>query len=89
LINIFGSKSQTLAQQAVDFIRQLVLHILGKLLCNDILLMYKTNIPSIFSVLLQLKDLIRENSYENIQINSKVLSKVGVFNIIFRKNEHS
>jgi len=31
------------------------------ILCNDILSMHKTYIPGIFSVLLQLKDLISEN----------------------------
>ena len=44
-----------------NFFHELVLHILCELLCNDILLMNKTYIPSMFSVLLQLKDLISEN----------------------------
>jgi len=54
------------------FFHQLVKHIF---VCNAILLMHKT---SIFSVLLQLKDLISEN----IQIKSKLLAKV-VFDISF------
>ena len=55
LIDIFGSKSRTLTQQNRQlFFHQLVLHIL----CNDILLMQKTYRPSMFSALLQLKDLI-------------------------------
>jgi len=58
LINSFGLKSRTLTQQTVDYIfHQLVLHNL----CNDILLMHKTYRPSMFSVLLQFKDLISEN----------------------------
>jgi len=49
--------------------------------------MHTTYRPSIFSVFLQLKDLIRENN-ENIQIKLKLLAKLRVFNIIFRKAEH-
>ena len=42
-------------QNSRYFFHQLVLHILFKLLCNDILFMHR---PSMFSVLLQFKDLI-------------------------------
>ena len=41
---------------------------------------------SILSVLLQLKGLDKWE-YENIQIKSKLLAKVGEFKIIFWKNE--
>ena len=50
--------------------------------------MHKTYRPSMFSVLFQLKVLISQE-YENIQIKSKLLAKVGVFNIIFRKKEQN
>jgi len=43
------------------FFHQLVLHILCKLLCNDILFMHTTYRPNISSVLLQFKDWISEN----------------------------
>ena len=46
--------------------------------------MHKTYRPSIFSVLLQLD----KWEYENIQIKSKLLAKVGLVKIIFQKNEH-
>jgi len=45
--------------------KQLIILFIHKIcanfLCNDILLMHKTYRPSIFSVLIQLKDLISEN----------------------------
>jgi len=50
--------------------------------------MHKTYRPRTFTVLLQLKDLISENMKIS-KIKSKFLTYVGVFNIIFRKNEHS
>ena len=43
--------------------------------------MHKTYTPITFSVLLQLG----KCEYENIQIKSKLLAKVGVFNIIFEQ----
>jgi len=55
-------KNEHLHNKTVDYyFDQLVLHILGKKLCNDILLMHTTYRPSTFSVLLQLKDLMSEN----------------------------
>ena len=44
--------------------------------------MHKTYRPSIFSGLLQLKDLISENMKIS-KMKSKLLAKEGVFNIIF------
>ena len=58
LINIFGSKSRTLTQQNS---RLFVSTLYVNCLCNDMLLMHKTYRPNMFSVLLQLKDLISEN----------------------------
>ena len=46
--------------------------------------MQTTNRPSILEFCYNLR-----REYENIQIKSKLLAKVDVFFIIFRKNEHS
>ena len=50
--------------------------------------MNKTYRPSIFSVCYKLRT--EKWEYENIQIKSILLAKMGVFNIIFfeKKNEH-
>jgi len=56
LINIFGSKSRT-RQQNSRFLFSSFSIFCVNFLCNDILLMNKTFRPSIFGVLLQLKDL--------------------------------
>jgi len=49
--------------------------------------MHKTYRPSLLSVSLQLTDLISENMKIS-NLKSKLLAKMGVFNIIFRSNEH-
>jgi len=61
----FGSKSQTLTQHNNKFFTFCV-----NFLYNDTLFMHKTYRPSIFSVLLQFKDLISENmKISNFQTN--------------------
>ena len=76
------ANSYTTKQSIIFFINQFCTFYLN-MLCNDIIFMHSTHRPSMFSVLLQVKDMISEN----MKI-SKLLVEVGVFNIIFRKNEH-
>ena len=78
LINMFGTYT---TKQSIN----LFINLFGT--CNGTLLMYTTYRPSTFSVVLQLKDFISENMKIS-KIKSKLLAKVGVFNITFRKFEH-
>jgi len=54
------------------------------MLCNDILCMHKCYRTSMFSVLFQFKELKSENMKIS-NLKSKLLAKMGVFNIIFFK----
>ena len=66
---VLAQNHELLPNKTVDhFFHQLVLHILCKLLWNAILFMHTTYRHSMFSVLLQFKDLISEN----MKISNKV-----------------
>ena len=77
--------TQTTKQWIMFFINQFTTFCVN-FLCNDILFMLKTYRPSIFSVMLQLEDLISENMKMS-KLSQNCWQRW--FNIIFRKKLNS